>query len=248
MGLRILAYSLTAFLFLFQAPSGFTKDNTQLVLKEMAKANLNNKTVFGRVKSKILNMSGKAVPALVQVMKSSQYSDRARWVATFLLGKIMGKKATPFIATFTNHPNWVLRMAALKTLLALKQKQLGGIYAKALTDKSMMVRALALDIIGHFKLTNLSQNVWKMLFDKKNYHIHPKKKTLKRTQIIKRVIRTLGDLEYRKSKKALITMIKKDKYSDLFPALDYALTKITKKKINHLGPMERKKYWAKLKS
>jgi hypothetical protein len=75
-----------------------------------------------KLKEQALALSGKSVPALIEVMKRSEFPDNNRWVATFLLGQIAGAKAGPFLARYTEHPNWVLRMASLKTLLSLKEK------------------------------------------------------------------------------------------------------------------------------
>ncbi|MGB0454882.1 MAG: HEAT repeat domain-containing protein, partial [Bacteriovoracaceae bacterium] len=105
-------------------------------IKEMLLANYSKtyKTKAGleKLKRSTLRYSGKAVPALVQVMKESRFPEKNRWIATFLLGKIVGVKSAPFIAKFSNHPNWVMRLASLKTLLALRQTQYTSIYQKAL--------------------------------------------------------------------------------------------------------------------
>ena len=76
-------------------------------------------------------------------MKSDKYPEKNRWVATFLLGRIMGKKSSSFVSRFVEHPNWVLRMASLKTLLALKEERYQKKYIKALKDNSFIVRTQA---------------------------------------------------------------------------------------------------------
>lgn len=178
------------------------------------------------IKSKTFALKAKSVPVLIEVMKRSDFPDRNRWLATFLLGRIMGSKAAPFIVRFTEHPHWLMRMAALKTLLALNLKEYSSVYAKALSDQSLLVRRQALENINTLHLEQSGPHVWAMLFDKSNYSISRDGK-LKRTPIIKTAIRTLGDLKFQKVQKNLAQMIQKKKYEDIHTDLDYSLSKIT---------------------
>ena len=123
-----------------------------------------------KLKEKTLSMGGKAVPALIKVMKSEKHPEKSRWVATFLLGKIMGKKASPFISKFVTHPNWFMRMASLKTLLALGEKKFAPLYGRALSDKSYLVRSQALENIRVLNLRDQAPRVWAMLYNKQNYY------------------------------------------------------------------------------
>ncbi|MBC98833.1 MAG: hypothetical protein CME63_13885 [Halobacteriovoraceae bacterium] len=205
---------------------------TQSAVKEVIlsefKKELSNKEVLN-LKKQVLSYSGKAIPALIDVMKTGTYPDKNRWIATFLVGRIMGKKSSPFLAKFLKHPNWVLRMASLKTLLALKEKKYSSLYGKALKDNSFIVRKQALDNIRLLNAKDQAPYVWSMLYDKRNYYA-PKDGTKKRTNLIKQAIRTVGELKFEKAKKPLLSMIQKKKYEDIFNAIDYSLTKITGKK------------------
>lgn len=200
-----------------------------------------------------LKLAGQAVPALIEVMKNGKYPDKNRWVATFLMGQIMGEKSAPFVAKFIEHPSWVMRMASLKTLLALGQEKYAPLYSKALEDDSLIVRSQALDNIRELKLRDQAQHVWAMLYDKKNYYEPkvekgqiPKDVVRKRTHLIKRVIATVGDLEFTKAKQPLFKMIQNDKYNDIFTEMDYALSKIVKKKSPD-GSIEIKRhFWQRL--
>ena len=208
------------------------KKNTSksVFLTRFEKKYKNNKDLI-KLKKDIMNLSGKAVPILTTVMKNSKYPEKNRWVATFLLGKIMGPKSAPFISKFSQHPSWVMRMASLKTLLALKQKRYGKIYSDLLKDNSFIVRVQALENIRRLQLTEYAPNIWAMLYDKKNYYTPKKKKKLsKRTNIIKDIIQTIGDLKFQKAKDPLLKMVKKDRYKDIFNQIDYALQKITGKR------------------
>jgi HEAT repeat protein len=167
-----------------------------------------------------------------------------RWVATFLIGRIMGKKSSPFLAKFLKHPNWVMRMASLKTLLALKEKGYGVAYASALKDRSFIVRKQALENIRKLELNDKGAEVWSMLYDKRNYY-NPKDGQKKRTNLIREAIKTIGDLKFGKAKTALLSMVQKEKYKDIFNEIDYSLTKITGKKSPEDTNL-KKRFWKKI--
>lgn len=185
----------------------------------------------------------KAVPTLIKVMKESKYPDQNRWQATMLLAQVMGKKSAPFIARFSEHPNWMMRVASLKALLGLSQAEYVAVYSKALKDPSLIVRVQALDNISRMKIKSLAPDVWGMMYDKTNYSGEAGKR--KRTSIVRSVIRTLGDLEYQRASKPMALLIQKPKYQDLMEDLDYSLEKITGERSPN-GVAERRKFWSKL--
>jgi hypothetical protein len=185
----------------------------------------------------------KAVPILIKVMKESKYPVQNRWHATMFLAQIMGSKSAPFIAKFTDHPHWMMRVASLKALLGLKQKDYVGVYSKSLTDPSLIVRVQALDNISQMKLDKLAPNVWSMMYDQSNYT--GQKGARKRTSIVKSIIRTVGDLKYVQAKKPLAKLIQKPKYQDLIEDLDYSLEKITGE-VSPNSVDQRRKFWQKM--
>ena len=192
--------------------------------------NYTDKAQIAILKSETLKQGGQSVEALIEVMKNGKYPDKNRWMATFLLGQIMGEKSAPFLSKFLQHPHWVMRMASLKTMLALKQKGYSRQYATLLRDESFIVRAQALDNIRTLNSTEAAPQVWEMLYDKKNYYQPTHKgKPLKakRSNIIKNVILTVGDLKFEKARLPLIKMIQKDRYNDIFNEMDLSLSKIT---------------------
>jgi hypothetical protein len=201
------------------------------------------------LKAETLKHGGAAVEALIEVMKNGKYPDKNRWVATFLLGQIMGEKSAPFLAKFLKHPSWIMRMASLKTMLALKQTNYGPHYAMLLADDSFIVRSQALDNIRTLNIQNSAPQVWAMLYDKKNYYqptLNGKALKSKRTNIIKSVILTVGDLKFEKAKPALIKMIQKDKYNDIFNEMDHALTKITGLKSPKSDSKMKRIFWQRM--
>jgi hypothetical protein len=215
------------------------------LLLSQFKKDYKNKSEIRILKKRVISKGPKAVPVLVQVMKSSEFPDKNRWVATFLLGKIMGIKSSKYISKYLIHPNWILRMASLKTLLSLKQKKFGKLYAKALKDKSFIVRTQALENIRSLKLGKMAPYVWAMLYNKENYYT-PKNKGKKRTNIIKKVIKVVGDLKFEKASKPLLTMIQKLKYDDIFDEMDYSLKKIIGKKSPEGSRKLKRFFWQRI--
>lgn len=203
-----------------------------------------NKVQMTKLKKDTLQKAGKAVPTLVEVMKNSKYPDKNRWMATFLLGQITGKKGVPFIAKFLKHPHWVMRMASMKTLVALKEKRFSKEYGASLKDKSFLVRKQALETIDRLKLTKLAPQVWAMLYDKRNYYAG--KKAKKRTNLIKEAIKVVGRLKFDKAKVPLLSMVQKKKYEDIFTEIDYSLALILGKKSPDGNLNTKRRFWSRI--
>jgi HEAT repeat protein len=200
------------------------------VLLQKYMSNYESKNQLAELKTLTLAQGGKSVEALIEVMKNGKYPDKNRWVATFMLGQIMGDKSAPFLAKFLKHPSWFMRMASLKTLLALKQDSYGSHYGMLLNDESLMVRTQALENIRRLKISSMAPNVWAMLYDKKNYYqptLNGKELKRKRTNIIKSVVLAVGELKFEKARSPLLKMIQKDRYNDISPEIDLALNEIT---------------------
>lgn len=200
------------------------------------------KSAWMKLKHDVLRSGGKAVPVLLEVMKNDSYPDKSRWLATFLVGQIMGKKASSLLVKFTRHPNWVLRMASLKTLLAIKDKSQADSFARALRDKSFLVRRQALDNIAHMELKDYAAHVWAMLYDKRNYY-EGKPGVKEGTNLVKRAVRVVGDLKFEKALKPLFSMLQKEKYKDIHGDIRYALEKITGKSTPDATPEIQQRFW-----
>ena len=236
------------------APSTLSASRTPLADDKLKSNLLNQFSKISHTKDDVtslqkyvISLKGKSVPALIEVMKNGKYPEKNRWVATFLLGRVMGVKSAPFIKKFTKHPNWIMRMASLKTLLSLGQKKYASTYSSLLKDKSFIVRNQALENIKHLNLRSQASFVWQMLYDKKNYYTPTRKGkslTKKRTNLIKKAIKTVGDLRFLKAEKTLLSMIQKKKYKDIFNELDYSLIKISGKKSPNDNKM-KKRFWQK---
>lgn len=218
------------FTYSFNSFAAINNTEVKSALLQKYMLNYDDKMQMAQLKSETLKHGGQSVEALIEVMKNGKYPDKNRWMATFLLGQIMGDKSAPFLAKFLQHPHWVMRMASLKTMLALKQKNYSHHYATLLKDESFIVRAQALDNIRTLKATDAAPQVWAMLYDKKNYYqptLNGKALKSRRSNIIKNVILTIGDLKFQKAKAPLIKMIQKDRYNDISGEIDKSLMKIT---------------------
>lgn len=224
--LVLLLSFLAATSFAAEAPQEISKIEVVRIqeLTELYKKNYSNKTELKILKEKTLALGAKSVPVLIQVMKDGAFPETNRWIATFMLGQVMGEKSAPFIAKFVAHPHWMMRLASLKTLLALNQKKYIAHYAQALQDKSLLVRYQALENVDHFKIKELGPNVWRMMYDRENYS--GKEGKLKRAAIIKNVIRTLGDLEFKAAKAPMMKMAQNSKFKDIHEDLNYTLAKL----------------------
>ncbi len=240
---------LMGFLFLVFSLNGFSKNYTQAEINSVEKLEklfrLNPQTpgLMEALKKSSFHLKQKSVPTLIKVMKEGTYPDENRWHATMLLAQTMGKKSAPFIAKFSEHPNWMMRLASLKALLGLGQKEYVKVYKNALIDSSLIVRVQALDNISRLKIETLAPQVWNMLYDHSNYSGEAGKR--RRTSIVKSIIRTLGDLNYKKASPSMAKLIQKPKYKDLVHDLNYSLEKITGKKSPN-SIEEKKKFWAYL--
>lgn len=209
-------------------------------LVDLYKVEYKTKEQLLKLKSQTMKAGSYSVPTLIQVMKSKKFPDKNRWIATIMLGKIMGKKSSAFIAKFVNHPHWMLRMAALKTLLALNETKYRGLYAHALKDKALFVRVQALENVSKMKMKKLAPYVWNMLYDKQNYA------GKKRTDIIKKIITVVGELNFEPAKKPLLKMIQKKSYSDLFNEMDSTLAALTGKSSPAGNASAKKYFWSRL--
>lgn len=240
---------MTGFILSFSAHAAINTSEVKNTLLQKYMVNYSDKNQIALLKNETLKHGGQSVEALIEVMKNGKYPDKNRWVATFLLGQIMGDKSAPFLAKFLKHPNWVMRMASLKTMLALKQTDYGSHYAQLLSDDSFIVRSQALDNIRSMKISKSAPQVWAMLYDKKNYYqptMNGKALKAKRSNIIKSVILTVGDLKFEEAKLPLIKMIQKDKYNDIFPEMDLALTKITGQKSPGTDGKAKRLFWQRM--
>jgi hypothetical protein len=128
--------------------------------------------------------------------------------------------------------------------MVLKQDKYVGLYARSLKDSSLIVRQQALDLISHLKIQKVAPSVWNMLYDKSNYSGNDGK--LKRSNMIGKIVRTIGDLNFIEAKKPMLSMVKNKKFNDIFNDLDYSLSKLVNVNSPQGGVEQKRNYWAKI--
>ena len=183
-----------------------------------------SKKQLNDIKSILKSHPKENVPILFEVMKNQEMSEQSRWLATMLVGKTLGKRSIDYLSKYAVHPEVILRLASLKSLLSLEAKDRSTVFKNALFDKSLLVRKQALEAIRKLRIDDAGPELIKMLVDKKNYFM--KNKRLKRSPIIKDIITTIGTLRLKKTKNLLVSMRKKSSYEDLFPTLDLAISRL----------------------
>jgi hypothetical protein len=198
------------------------------ILEKDLKKSLKTNSQYQALEKKILELGTKSVPSLISAMKSSDYPDKSRWLATLSLAKIMGDKSVSFIEKFLNHPHWMLRLASLKVIGGIKGHE--DKLASSLFDKSLIIRNEALGIIKRRQIKEQSKAVWKMLFDKKNYSNIEKNKKIKPNGILKNIIETLGVIGGDHEAKMLSKLYFDKNYFSFRPDIDDTLEILTGKK------------------
>ena len=174
----------------------------------------------------IVNQSPKdSIKKFFKILKDDKYPDRSRWLSLLLIGKTMGKKSTSMMIKYLEHPHWILRSAALKSLQSLKVGYPKEKYRKLLTDKSYVIREQALEIISTLKLKDLENDVLKMLGDKSNYI--KTKKGMVASEVIKKVLLTLSTLGMQESIPLLRKLRNSKAGKSIKPQIDEAINKIS---------------------
>ena len=171
-----------------------------------------------------LKLQGNAVAVLTGVMKDKSFPDRNRWMATTTLAQMMGHQSLPLLKKYIDHPDWIMRMAALQAMTYLGYKEDKKVYQKALNDSSLLVRSLALDSVKKLSLRELEDDLLKMMFDQKNYQ-QEKAGKHRRGPLISKVIRTLGEIKSSKAQRLFTSMQSKRHFGDLRTDLDYAISR-----------------------
>jgi hypothetical protein len=199
-----------------------------------------NQSQLKKIRNKAIGNGAKSIPDLVKVINNKKYPIKSKWQSIFLIGQIMGNKSIPYLESLSKNKNWMIRLAALKSIGKLNHKS-SRIYSDMLKDKAMIIRFEALDTISRLKLSHLSKNVWNMLYDNRNYSKTDKGR--KRSDLIKKVIKVVGDLKFEEAKKPLLKMAKNIKYNDIFSEIDYSLTRITNKESKGNSIEAKRFYW-----
>ena len=83
-----------------------------------------------------------------------------------------------------------------------------------------------------------------MLYNKDNYV--GTKGSRKRANIIRDAIRVVGELGLKKAKTPMLKMLQRNKYKDIYPELDYSLSKLHEKPSPKGSIAIKRNYWKKV--
>jgi len=228
-----------------------TKNKSQNLVKEeitfeglkfLYKTKWKSKDGYEKLSKMSLTLGKDAVPLLLDVMKRSSYPDGNRWIAIFSLTRITGEKSAPVHRKFLKHPNWLMRLGALRCLNILKDQLAQSEYERLLKDPSILVRKQALLNIDQLKLASSSSKIVLMLKDSTNY-IQTKNGFSLPTDLIDQVILSLGNLKHRDVRHEFIKMMQNEQNKKLSYALDYSLEKITGLKSPQGDWKQKKQFW-----
>ena len=190
----------------------------------MKNENLSNSDII-RVRGFLNENPKTSLKKFLTIIKSKSYPDRSRWLSLIMVGKAMGKKSAPLMLKYLEHPNWMIRSAAVKSLKSLKVKANIIEYKKLLSDRSYVIRTQALDLIATLNLRVLKLDVLKMLGDQTNYI--KTKNGNRPSEVVKKVISTLGILKVKESVPLLMRLQKSSIGSAILGDIDNAIKQIS---------------------
>lgn len=197
---------------------------------------------FANLSYQSLSYGPKAVPILLNVMKKNAYPVKNRWIAMFSMTKLMGKKSAKVLSKFTNHPDWMMRLGALKCLLFLNQKQFANEYAHLLKDHSLIVRQQALTNIHQMEIKEKAHAVGLLLKDIKSQNENGS--TI--AQMTDMTIMTVAKFHHKESISTLLEMLKQEQFMRNSATIDYSLEQLTGLKSPKGGWSAKVSFWSKI--
>lgn len=212
-------------------------------LRQLYKTQWKRADDFKRLAQQTWGLGSASTPLLLEVMKSPAFPDQNRWVATMSLGKVMGKNASKVLVRFLEHPYWMMKLAALKALTALKVKEPGAVanYEKLLKDNSLVVRSSAVQTMKLLELKQSASHLVTLLQDERNYTQQAGQR--QSTDIIDQTVIILGQWKYDPAKELFKKLMLREDSMTLSYALDYSLEQMTGKN-SPRGDLESKKnFW-----
>jgi len=199
------------------------KNHNLQTLEHLFKIDWKKSVDFATLSKQSLAYGPKAVPVLLNVMKKKSYPVKNRWIAMFSLTKLMGKKSSKILSKFMKHPDWMMRLGALKCLLFLKEKQYAPDYNSLLKDKSLIVRQQALTNIHQLEIKESAPAVSTLLRE-----ITTQNNTnTSLDQMTDMTIVTLAKFGHKPSIKTMIDMLKNSQFKNNSATIDYSLEKLT---------------------
>lgn len=147
-----------------------------------------------------------------------------RWKALTALGRLGGDKSRADLEKAMKSQEWFMRNAGLVAFSKMDRAASLAWARRLLSDKALVVRSAAVDVIANAKDTGSSSILWQKLYAKENY---------KRKQslfIRRRIVEALADIEG-KGRESKFIAILQDKDESLHEPAIEALERITAKSL-----------------
>jgi HEAT repeat protein len=151
-----------------------------------------------------------------------------RWKAVTAAGRVGGEKAKSDMVRALTAPEWFMRNAGLVALSNLDRTASLTWARKLLSDKALVVRAAAVDVISQSHDSLSANLLWTKLYSKENYRNHQS------LFIRRRIVEVLADLDGKGHEAKFIALLQ-DKDDSLHEPAMEALERITKHTVGNPG-------------
>lgn len=112
----------------------------------------------------------KAIPPLLSIAKNKSQPDSDRYIAVIALAKIGGIQQENQLKDFLKDRSWMLRIAALRSLVGLKSKKFKKEILSLSNDPALVVRNEVIHAIEKLRFKGSIPILIQSLRNKKNYH------------------------------------------------------------------------------
>ena len=175
-----------------------------------------------------LKSDSRSYENLKTLMFTKGTSMDVRWKAVTAAGRVGGEKAKADMVRALTAPEWFMRNAGLIALSNLDRAQSLAWARKLLSDKALVVRAAAVDVISQSHDSSSANLLWTKLYSKENY------RNRQSLFIRRRIVEALADLEG-KGHEAKFVALLQDKDDSLHEPAMEALERITKHTVGNPG-------------
>lgn len=112
-----------------------------------------------------------ALPILEKISQSKLHPDPDRYISILALAHLFPNEAKIRLKPYFKDESWMIRSAALKAAVQLKDKQfLNDITSLLLNDPALVVRADAAESLGKCGWPEAKEALLQSVYDSKNYH------------------------------------------------------------------------------
>ncbi len=161
---------------------------------------------------------------LREIAFNSNYGMKFQWRALSAMALIGREKSTPELEVALKHKDWFMRNAGLVMLKEVNPKAATTWAKKLLSDRSMIVRTEAVEVLRSLKDESSIQLLWTELYKKENFR---GKQSL---WIRRHIAQALGELSQRGDEKKFIKLLSDSDKTLHIPAIT-GLEKITNKRL-----------------